>query len=130
MDFPQAQSETVIIAHGGYLHDFPILANCMKHNYDWTPLEGYMFVEIMQVIQNSGNKKHGLDALCKDLNMKRNRHSAIRRCLYIKSCLEQEIRSIQSWLYVSRHYITWIRNCCYQYIWCIIWLLVAHHIKN
>ena len=33
----QAQSETipVIIAHGGYLHDFPILlGNCMKHNRD------------------------------------------------------------------------------------------------
>ena len=33
----QAQSETipVIVAHGGYSHDFPILiANCMKHNWD------------------------------------------------------------------------------------------------
>ena len=33
----QAQSETipVIIAHGGYSHDFPILlASCMKHNWD------------------------------------------------------------------------------------------------
>ena len=32
----QAHSETipVIIAYGGYLHDCPILANCVKHNYD------------------------------------------------------------------------------------------------
>ena len=33
----QGQSEAmpIIISHGGYLHDFPILlAYCMKHNYD------------------------------------------------------------------------------------------------
>ena len=43
VEFLQAQSETIpiIIAHGVYLHDCPILlANCMKHNYDWTPLAG------------------------------------------------------------------------------------------
>ena len=42
------ESTPIIIAHGGYLHDFPILlANRMKHNYDWTLLEGSMFVDSM-----------------------------------------------------------------------------------
>ena len=30
----EATEPAVIIAHGGYVHDFPILlASCMKHNY-------------------------------------------------------------------------------------------------
>ena len=41
----QVQCETIpiIIAHGGYLHDFPILlASCMKHNCDWNPNRVYV----------------------------------------------------------------------------------------
>ena len=65
-------SAPIIVADGGYIHDFPILlANCLKHNYDWTQLEGCMFVDSMRVLQKSGYKRPGLDALCKDLNMKR-----------------------------------------------------------
>ena len=31
----QSATDSVIIAHGGYLHDFPILlANCMKYNFN------------------------------------------------------------------------------------------------
>ena len=68
----------IIISYGGYLHHFPILlANCIKRNYDWPPLlEGCMFVDITRVLPESGYKRSGLDAPCKDLNMKRNRHSA------------------------------------------------------
>ena len=86
----QAQSETIpiIIALGGYLHAFPILpANCIKRNYDWTPLAGCMFVDSMRILQNNGYKRPGVDALYQDLNIKRNSHSNIRRCLYIKNCL-------------------------------------------
>ena len=48
----QVQSETipVIIEHGGYLHDFPsLLANCMKHDYDFhlTALAQCMYVNSM-----------------------------------------------------------------------------------
>ena len=58
----------ILHVDGGYLNDFPILlANCMKHNYDWTPLEGCMSVDSMRVLQNSGYKRPGLDALCEDL---------------------------------------------------------------
>ena len=62
----QAHSETVtiIIAHGGYLHDFPILlANCMKHNYDdHTVLTELMYVDSMRILQDEGYKRPGLDA--------------------------------------------------------------------
>ena len=87
VEFLQVQSETIIIAHGGYLYDFPILAKCMKHNYDWTPLEGCMFVNSVLVLQNSGYRKPGLDALCKDLNMKRNQHSALEDTYILKAVL-------------------------------------------
>ena len=51
----QAQSETipVIIAHGGYLHDFSILlASCVKHNCDkFGILTKCMFMDSMDVLQ-------------------------------------------------------------------------------
>ena len=52
----QVQSKTttpVIIAHGGYSYDFPILlANCMKHDYDFhlTVLAKCMYVDSMRVL--------------------------------------------------------------------------------
>ena len=86
MDLPtffiikQVQSETtipVIITHGGYSHDFPIpLANCMKHDYDFHLTVLAEYVDSMRVLQSRGYKRPGLDALCNNLNMKRNGHSA------------------------------------------------------
>ena len=72
----QAQSEIVpvIIAHWGYLHDFQIL------------LPSCMFVDSMQVLQDDGYKRSGLDALFEELNKKKFTFSE-RRCLYIKDCL-------------------------------------------
>ena len=45
----QSETPTIIIAHGGYLHDFPILlASCMKHNFDkFGILIQCMFVDSM-----------------------------------------------------------------------------------
>ena len=73
LEFLQSsETSLIIIAHGGYLHDFPILlaillailiANCMQHKYDWTSLEGCMFLNSMQVLQNSGYKRPGLNAV-------------------------------------------------------------------
>ena len=68
------QSETtIIIAHGGYLHDFPILlASCMKHNCDnFGILAECMFVDSMQILQNGGYKRPGLDVLCEELNIEK-----------------------------------------------------------
>ena len=73
-EFLQAWSETIpiIITHGGYLHDFPILlANCMKNNYE--------------TIISTRNQKYSI--------------MVIR---------------------LKKYYITWIRNYCSQYKWCII----------
>ena len=63
----------MIIAHGGYLHDFPILrASCMKHNCDkFGILTECMFMDSMQILQDDGYKRPGLDALCEELNIKR-----------------------------------------------------------
>ena len=77
----QAQSETIpiIIARGGYLHDFPILlANCMKHDGDeFRILLQCMFVESMQILQDDGYERPSLDALCEEVDIKRNVHSAL-----------------------------------------------------
>ena len=77
----QARSETLpfIIAHGGYLHDFPILlASCMKHNCDkFGILTECLFVDSMQILKNDSYKRPGLDALCEELNKKRSSHSAL-----------------------------------------------------
>ena len=93
----QAQSGTihVIIAHGGYSHDFPILlANCMKQDFDITALAECTFVDSMQILQDDGFKRPGLEALCEELNIKRNSHAM--RCLYIENCLKQETGNARS----------------------------------
>ena len=57
---------SIIIAHGGYVHDFPILvASCMKHNYnDYTVLAKLVYVDSMQNLKDAGDRRPGLDALC------------------------------------------------------------------
>ena len=83
----QCETPAIIIAHGGYLHDFPILlANCMKHNCDkFGILLQCMFVDNMQILQNGGYKTSGLDALCEKLNIKRNPHSALEDAYILKT---------------------------------------------
>ena len=76
----------IIIAHGGYLHDFPILlANCMKHNIDYTPLTMYTFVDSMQLFQDDGYTKPGLDALCERFDIDSKRHSALEDAKVLKT---------------------------------------------
>ena len=75
----QAQSITkpMMVAHGGYLHDFPILlVNCMKNNVDYTPLAKCTFIDSMQLMQDEGCSRPGLDALCQRLHIYSARHSA------------------------------------------------------
>ena len=69
---------SIIIAHGGYAHDFPIiLASCMKDNYnDYTVLAGLMYVDSMRNLKDAGYRRPGLDALCADLKIERSGHSA------------------------------------------------------
>ena len=69
----QRQSETspIIIAHGGFLNDFPILpANYIKYSYDnYLILENCMYVGSMLIFRNAGYAKPGLDALCQEFNI-------------------------------------------------------------
>ena len=50
----QATSNTLplIIAHGGYDHDFPLmLTNCMKHKCDFSALHNYSFLDSMLLLK-------------------------------------------------------------------------------
>ena len=68
----------IVIAHGGYAHDFPILlASCMKHNYDYTVLAELMYVDSMQNLKHAGYRRPGLDALCEEFKIERRGHSAL-----------------------------------------------------
>ena len=62
----QAHSEAIpiIIAHGGFFNDFPILlANCVKHSYgNYSILENCTYVDSMLMFRNAGYTKPGLDA--------------------------------------------------------------------
>ena len=75
----EATTPAIIIAHGGYAHDFPILlASCMKHNYnDYAVLAELVYVDSMQKFKDAGYRRPGLDALCADLKIERRGHSAL-----------------------------------------------------
>ena len=85
----QTHTPSIIIAHGGYVHDFPILqASCMKHNYnDYTVLAELVYVDNMQNLKDAGYRRPGLDALCADLEIERMGHSALDDAKILKSAL-------------------------------------------
>ena len=51
----EATEPAIIIAHGGYVHDYPIiLESCMKHNYsDFAVLAELVHVDSMQNPKNT-----------------------------------------------------------------------------
>ena len=65
----EATEAAIIISHGGYVHDFPILlASCMKHNYtDFAVLAELVYVGSMQNLKDAGYRRPGLVALCEEL---------------------------------------------------------------
>ena len=69
----QTYTPSLIIAHGSYVYDFPILlASCMKHNYNiYTVLAELVYVDSMQNLKDVGYRRPGLDALCVDLKIER-----------------------------------------------------------
>lgn len=51
-DDEEESSEVAILAHNGYLADFPLLiANCYKNNCDTTAMSKYIFVDTLQLLQ-------------------------------------------------------------------------------
>ena len=75
----EATEPAIIIAHGGYVHDFPILQeSCTKHNYsDFAVLAELVYVDSMQNLKDAGYRWPGLDALCEELKIERRGHSAL-----------------------------------------------------
>ena len=87
VEFLHCETIPIIIAHEGYLHDFPIqLASCMKYDCDkFGILPECMFVDSMQILQDDGYKRTGLDVLCEELNIKRKSHSALEHAYILKT---------------------------------------------
>ena len=52
----EATQPAIIIARGGYVHDFPtLLASCMKHNYsEFAVLAELVYVDSMQNLKDAG----------------------------------------------------------------------------
>ena len=72
----ERHAPTKIVAHGGYLSDFPLLlANCMKENFDYTWFKKCEFIDSVKELQRHGYKRPGLDSLSSSPNRV---HSAVR----------------------------------------------------
>ena len=71
VDFLSRETIPIIIAHGGFLNDFPILlANGVKHSYgNYSILENCTYVDSMLMFWNAGNTKPGLDAFSQEFNI-------------------------------------------------------------
>ena len=60
----ERHTPTKIVAHGGYLSDFPLLlANCMKERFDYTWFGKCEFIDSVKELQRLGYKRPGLDSL-------------------------------------------------------------------
>jgi len=91
IDFIQSEqtlsdTDPIIVAHGGYYNDFPILlANCMKHGFDnYGILKNCLFVDSVDLFKDDGYERPGLDNLCREFKMKREFHSALEDALILK----------------------------------------------
>ena len=76
----------IIIAHGGYHHDFPILfANCDKYGFqDFHVFHQWTFVDSVQLLLDLGYKKPSLTAMCNELGLSRMTHSALKDAYLLK----------------------------------------------
>ena len=59
------REETMIIGHGSFYNDYPILlAQCMKNRYPYeSELHHFTFIDSMLILRDKGYSKPGLDAL-------------------------------------------------------------------
>ncbi len=89
--YKESDGSPTIIAHGGYLHDFPILlANCLKYEFqDFHVLQRCTFVDSVQHLQDIGYRKPGLDALCRNLGLSRCTHSALEDARLLKTVFQK-----------------------------------------
>ena len=84
----EGDEDMVIIAHGGYLCDFPILlANLIKYGVDYSVLKHCKFVDSMKLIKEVGVQRPGLDSLRIRTSGDMQRHSALNDArLLMKIC--------------------------------------------
>ena len=74
--------ETIIMGHGAFLTDFPLLiTNCIKHRFDHSVFKVYKFVDSMEAFRNSGYNRPGLDSLSPTL---RDVHTAVEDVKLLK----------------------------------------------
>ena len=86
------ESGTIIIGHGSYLTDFPLLlVNCMKARYDYTRFDKFTFIDSMQVFKDKGYKRPGLDALSGEVDRI---HSAIRDVELLRDVIKRLLDDI------------------------------------
>ena len=85
LDFIRAEqmhstTQAILIAHGGYYHDFPILLkNCIKHDFkDINLLRECLFVDSMNIFKDAGFPRPGLDTLSQLAHVQRYGHSALK----------------------------------------------------
>ena len=100
-----SHDETVplIIAHAGFLFDFPILfTNCMKHKItDFGFLQHCLFADSLQIMEMNGYHPAGLDALCQQFGLVRGGHSALsdvqllKKVFGNKHVLDQHIHTFE-----------------------------------
>ena len=68
----------------------------MKHNWDkFGILTECMFVDSMQILQDGGYERPGLDALCKELDIKRSSHSALEDAYILKTVCNKKAEMME-----------------------------------
>ena len=84
-----SNTNPIILAHGGYYNDFPILlANCTKHSFtDYGILKNCLFVDSIDLFKDVGYEKSSLNNLCHEFKIKRDFHSALEDALILKRIL-------------------------------------------
>ena len=91
------KSITVLIAHGGYLFDYPLLiTNCMRRSDSTTiehsnfveAMKHYIFIDSIQVLQRLGYKRTSLDVL-KDNSNNSRIHSAAKDVTILRDIVKK-----------------------------------------
>ena len=111
----QSKTDPIIIAHGGYLHDFPILlANCMKYNFnDYGILKDCLFIDSVHIFTDDGYRRAGLDTLYKELYIKRNIHSGLGDARILKAVFDKKPELLDHpYGYTFKDIVTRAMACC------------------
>ena len=123
----QDESKPLIIAHAGFLFDFPILVtNCMKHKIqDFGILQHCLFADSIEVLRENGYQRPGLDSLCQQFGLMRDVHSALgdvqllKKVFYNQHIHREHIRTFEKVVFDLKQKLSvriikiyeWARKC-------------------